>query len=132
MNETNNEEIELNGVHYVRKDIVEQIVKANKEKPTNTDGMPYVICRGHECGVHAGFLKEHDGNHATLVKSRRLWYWKAKEGITLSAVAKNGIAGDVTLPNELDEIWLGDVYEVIPCTQEAMDSIVKAGVREQS
>ena len=104
-----NEEIELNGVTYVRKDSVAQA------KPTNTEGMPYVICRGHECGVHAGFLKEHDGNHATLVKSRRLWYWKAKEGISLS-----------------DEIWLGDVYEVIPCTQEAMDSIVKAGVREQS
>lgn len=59
MNETNNEEIELNGVTYVRKDSVAQA------KPTNTDGMPYVICRGHECGVHAGFLKEHDGNHAT-------------------------------------------------------------------
>ena len=118
-------EIKSGDVEYVRKDSIPQAV------PVNTDGMPYVICRGHECGVHAGFLKEHDGNHATLVKSRRLWYWKAKEGISLSAVAKNGIADDITLPNELDEIWLGDVYEVIPCTQEAMNSIVKAGVREQ-
>ena len=33
---------------------------------------------------------------------------------------------------ERDGIWLGDVYEVIPCTQEAMDSIVKAGEREQN
>lgn len=126
MNETDNKEINLNGVIYVRKDSI------TKAKPTNTEGMPYVICRGHECGVHAGYLKNHDGNHATLVKSRRLWYWKAKEGISLSAVAKHGIAADVTLPNELDEIWLGDVYEVIPCTQEAMESIVKAGIREQS
>ena len=66
------------------------------------------------------------------MKSRRLWYWKAKEGISLSAVAKHGIAADVKIPNELDEIWLGDVYEVIPCTQEAMESIAKAGIREQS
>ena len=119
MKETDKKEININGVIYVRKDSI-------------TEGMPYVICRGHECGVHAGYLKNHDGNHATLVKSRRLWYWKAKEGISLSAVAKHGIANDVTLPNELDEIWLGDVYEVIPCTQEAMESIVKAGIREQS
>lgn len=34
-----NEEIELNGVTYVRKDSVAQA------KPTNTEGMPYVICR---------------------------------------------------------------------------------------
>ena len=126
MNETDYKEINLNGVIYVRKDSIPET------KPTNTEGMPYVICRGHECGVHAGYLKNHDGNHATLVKSRRLWYWKAKEGISLSAVATHGIANDVTLPNELDEIWLGDVYEVIPCTQEAMESIVKAGIREQS
>lgn len=26
---------------------------------------------------------------------------------------------------------LGDVYEVIPCTEEAKDSIEKAGIREQ-
>ena len=120
-----NDTINFNGVDYVRKDSIPQAV------PVNTEGMEYVICRCHEAGVHAGFLKEHDGNHATLVKSRRLWYWKAKEGVSLSAVAKYGIKDDIKLPNELDKIWLGDVYEVIPCTQEAMDSIVKAGEREQ-
>lgn len=102
MNEKDINEINFNGVIYVRKDSI------TETKPVNTEGMPYVICRGHECGVHAGYLKNHDGNHATLVKSRRLWYWKAKEGISLSAVAKHGIAAEVTLPNELEEIWLGD------------------------
>ena len=128
MENTNNNpnEIKIGDVEYVRKDSIPQAV------PVNTEGMEYVICRCHEAGVHAGFLKEHDGNHAKLVKSRRLWYWKAKEGVSLSAVAKYGIKYDIKLPNELDEIWLGDVYEVIPCTQEAMDSIVKAGEREQN
>ena len=92
----------------------------------------YVICRGYYCGVHAGYLKKHDGNHVTLVNSRRLWSWKAKEGISLSAVAKHGIDSCCTLPNVLPEIWLGDVYEVIPCTEEARDSILEAEVREQN
>lgn len=48
MNEIDNKEINLNGVIYVRKDSIPEA------KPTNTEGMPYVICRGHECGVHAG------------------------------------------------------------------------------
>ena len=65
MNENDSNEINLNGVIYVRKDSI------TETKPVNTEGMPYVICRGHECGVHAGYLKNHDGNHATLVKSRR-------------------------------------------------------------
>lgn len=117
-------EIEINGTAYVRKDSVQQT-------PTNKEGLPFVICRGYYCGVHAGYLKAHDGNHAELVDSRRLWSWKAKEGISLSAVAKHGIDASCTLPNVLPEIWLGDVYEVIPCTEEAKDSIEKAGIREQ-
>lgn len=124
----NDNEIEINGETYVKKSVIE-----NKSfNATNTEGLPYVICRGYYCGVHAGYLKDHDGNHATLANSRRLWNWKAKEGISLSAVAKHGIDSSCTLPNALQEIWLGDVYEVIPCTEEAMDSILEAEVREQN
>ena len=49
MNETDYKEINFNGVIYVRKDCIPET------KPVNTEGMPYVICRGHECGVHAGY-----------------------------------------------------------------------------
>lgn len=121
-------EIEINGETYIKKSAID-----NKSfNATNTEGLPYVICRGYYCGVHAGYLKEHDGNHATLVNSRRLWSWKAKEGISLSAVAKHGIDSSCSLPNSLEEIWLGDVYEVIPCTEKARDSIMEADVREQN
>ena len=47
----------------------------------------YVICRGYYCGVHAGYLKEKDGNHVVLNEARRLWNWKADKGISLSDVA---------------------------------------------
>ena len=126
--EKENNEIEINGVKYVRKD---SICKSSYPA-INTEGMKYVICRGYYCGVHAGYLKEQDGNHVVLVNSRRQWWWKASSGISLSSLAMNGLDSSVNLPCEVPEIWLGDVYEVIPCTDKAKDSIQKAGVREQS
>lgn len=123
-----NDTMTINGEEWVRK----SSITATEAKAVNTEGLPYVICRGYYCGVHAGYLKEHDGNHCRLVNSRRLWSWKAKEGISLSAVALHGIADNITLPNALDEIWLGDVYEVIPCTEIAAKTIQEASIREQS
>ena len=84
----------------------------------------YVICRGYYCGVHAGYIKERDGNHVVLNEARRLWKWKAVKGISLSEVAKYGIdAFGSKVCTKLAEIWLGDVYEVIPCTDEARKTI---------
>lgn len=126
-----NETMTINGEEWVRK----ASIPANTAiayPATDTAGLKYVICRGYYCGVHAGYLKEHDGNHATLINSRRLWYWKADKGISLSSVAMDGISGDVSLPCALPEIWLGDVYEVIPCTDKARESIEKAATREQN
>ena len=123
-----NDTITINGEEWVRK----SSIPVTEAKAVDTEGLPYVICRGYYCGVHAGYLKEHNGNHCRLVNSRRLWSWRAKEGVSLSAVAKHGIAGEISLPNALDEIWLGDVYEVIPCTETAAKTIQEAPIREQS
>lgn len=130
MNKTDTqiETITINGEEYVRKSSLPKV----QETAVNTDGLPYVICRGYYCGVHAGFLKKQDGNHCELVNSRRLWSWKAKEGISLSSVAMHGITSSTELPCELPEIWLGDVYEVIPCTESAMKTIQEAPIREQA
>ena len=91
------------------------------EKTTKPE---YVICRGYYCGVHAGYIKEREGNHVVLNESRRLWKWKAVKGISLSDVAKYGITADGSkVCTKLDVIWLGDVYEIIPCTDAARKSI---------
>ena len=87
----------------------------------------YVICRGYYCGVHAGYFKEREGNHVVLNEARRLWKWKAAKGISLSEVAKYGIdASDSRICTKCGEIWLGDVYEVIPCTDAARKTIEEA------
>lgn len=124
----NDNEITINGEEWIKKS---SLPPSSEKNAVNTEGLPYVICRGYYCGVHAGFLKWHDGNHVRLVNSRRMWAWKAQQGITLSAVAKYGITKDTDLPNVLDEIWLGDVWEIIPCTETAAKSIQEAADYEQ-
>jgi hypothetical protein len=84
----------------------------------------YVIARCYSAGVHAGEVVSVDGENVLLKDSRRLWSWKAKEGIALSGVAQSGIKASeckVDLVNPL--IYLTGVCELIPCTKVAEESI---------
>jgi len=51
----------------------------------------YCICRTYSSGVHAGKVVGVYGDEVTLENSRRLWSWKAKDGIALSGVAQYGL-----------------------------------------
>ena len=85
----------------------------------------YVIVRTTGAGVHAGVLSERAGKNVVLTNSRRIWYWKG--AFTLSAVAIKGIDGSSSkLGAALDEIFISDVWEIIPCSKKAQDSITGA------
>ena len=84
----------------------------------------YVIARCYAAGVHAGEVVSVDGENVLLKDSRRLWSWKAKDGIALSGVAQHGIKTSeckVDVNNPL--IYLTGVCELIPCTRVAKESI---------
>lgn len=83
----------------------------------------YVICRCNSAGVHAGVLVSQSGDEAVLKDSRRLWYWKAKQGIALSGVAQHGITSESKLDAVNPDIALTGVIETIPCTDAAKESI---------
>lgn len=88
------------------------------------DGMPYVILRTYSAGVFAGYLKERDGKEARVLKSRRLWYWSG--AASLSQLANEGVSNpdECKFPAEIKgEHVLTEVIEVIPCTEEAKQSI---------
>lgn len=82
----------------------------------------YVIVRCKDAGVHAGVLVSKNGRSCVLKESRRLWYWKAKKGAFLSAVAKYGIHEDSRIGCEVD-LELTEDCEIILCTAEAEQSI---------
>lgn len=82
----------------------------------------YCILRCAQAGVHAGVLVSQDGDRAVLRSARRLWSWKAQDGVALSGVAINGLAGgkiDTLVP----DIALTGVIETIPCSDYARESI---------
>lgn len=83
----------------------------------------YVIARCYAAGVHAGEVVSVDGENVFLKNSRRLWSWKAKDGIALSGVAQYGIESESKIDAVNPEIYLTGVCELIPCTDAAKDSI---------
>lgn len=87
----------------------------------------FVIVRSRDSGVHAGTLVSIQDRTVRLTGSRRLWYWKAAKGHTLSGVALHGINTSASkIAGELGEIVVLDACEIIPTTAAAGQSILGA------
>ena len=73
----------------------------------------YVIARCYAAGVHARTVESVDGENVILRDSRRLWSWKAEDGVALSGLAQYGLkSGKVDAMNP--RIYLTGVCELIP------------------
>ena len=83
----------------------------------------YVIARCYAAGVHAGTVVSVDGENVILSDSRRLWSWKAKDGVALSGVAQAGVQSGVKIDLLNPEIALTGVCELIPCSAVAKESV---------
>lgn len=81
-----------------------------------------VIIRTYSAGVWFGKIDEKSGNEVIVSNARRLWYWKAKQSISLSAVAQYGISSESKVAPEVPYVWL-EAIELIPATKEAIKSI---------
>ena len=84
----------------------------------------YVIARCYSAGVHAGEVVSVDGENVVLKDSRRLWQWKAKDGVALSGVAQHGVQENGTKIDVLNPIiYLTGVCELIPVADEVRENI---------
>ena len=84
----------------------------------------YVIARCYSAGVHAGEVVSVDGETAILKNSRRLWSWKASDGIALSGVAQKGLKpGSSKLDEVNPEIYITGVCELIPVANGIRENI---------
>jgi len=110
------EEIEINGKKYVLKG-------SENLKAENVDGMDYVIIRGDRSGVFAGYLKSRKDREVELVKSRRIWYWDGAASISQLAVDGTSKPENCKFPCVVENQWVLDVVEVIPCTEKSRKSI---------
>lgn len=119
----NKNEIELNGVKYIRADSIRQ-------KAEDLDGMPYCMVRTYSAGVFAGYVAKRDGKEATLKNARRIWYWDG--AATLSQLATDGTSepDKCKFPCAVEEVTLTEVIEIIPITDKAKKSIDEVPVWE--
>lgn len=82
-----------------------------------------VIIRTYSAGNWFGVLVEKSGAEVILKDARRMWYWKAAQGISLSACALYGIdAKQSKIVEPVSSVWL-EAIEIIPCTESAITSI---------
>ena len=102
---------------YVRKSDAQPVMAAN------TEGLPYVIVRCRNAGVHAGYMVSRDSETLVLTHARRLWRW---HGRTLSGLAIEGTDNvDMCKFGDPIDVTLNgtDWCEIIPCTETARESI---------
>ena len=116
-------EIEINGVKYVKKDSISENVQAPL-----LDGLKYVICRTYSAGVFAGYLQSRTGQEVVMVFARRLWYWDG--AASLSQLAIDGVSKpqNCKFPQEVERVELLQVVEILDVTEKAQKSIKSVGV----
>lgn len=83
----------------------------------------WVIVRCRDAGVHFGKLKSYEGREVVLEESRRMWYWVAEKGHTLSGCAIHGIKKSSKIAGKIDKIILLEACEIIKCSKSSADSI---------
>lgn len=86
----------------------------------------FYIFRTYSAGVFFGNKKHLKGTEAIVINCRRLWSWSGAASLTQLAVegTKNPTGCKFTMTvTDPDGVYLPQVVEIIPCTQEAINSI---------
>ena len=81
------------------------------------------IVRGDRSGVFFGEIKSREGKEVVIGNCRRLWYWEG--AASLSQLAAEGVKRprDCKFTVTVEELTVLDAIEIIPCTEEACESI---------
>ena len=89
-------------------------------------GLPYVIVRCRDAGVHAGYLVSVKNRTVELAGARRLWYFRVPMGSPafLSGVALDGLDAEGCTIGAPVNVTLTESCEIIECTEKAKKSIV--------
>lgn len=103
---------------------------AKKETTKASKKAPYIdqysVIRTNSAGCWFGKIVNEYGDKIELTDARRLWRWHAKEGISLSGVARVGIVHATSrIEAACESVWLAPI-EIIKATTESINSIINA------
>lgn len=115
---------------------IKQILTMFAAKSDDAPFTPHIgkrcIIRTYASGVFCGEVVAQSGRMVELRDSRRLWAWKAADGISLSSVAVNGVDPEgCRFPEPVPEMTVLDALEIIPASQKALASIDACPVARQ-
>jgi hypothetical protein len=121
MEKLNVNEIEVNGIEYVRKGTQEAVAE-------KVDGLVYCIVRTYSAGVFAGYVKSRNGQDAVMIDSRGIWYWDGACGLSQLAVDGTVAPANCKFTVSVSKRELTQVIEIIPCTEKAKKSILSVSI----
>lgn len=112
-------EIEINGIKYIPKDLVNESV-------TNTEGLRAYLVRSYAAGVHFGYIKSIEdtlsGIVVTLINTRRVWSWCGAASLSQMAIdGVNDPDNKCKFSVEIPENKIIDCIEIIPLTKKAFE-----------
>jgi hypothetical protein len=113
-------EVEINGVKYVRKDAI----PINASVPMAKNGACIVRCES--AGVFFGEIIKTDlanGGVVELRNARRLWYWSGAASLSQLAVDGTAKPKECKFPTPVPQITLAKCIEIIPCSAKAVESL---------
>lgn len=121
---TSIDSITVEGKEYVPKESV-------KKMAVDCEGKKYQIIRAYGAGVFAGYVEKRNGQEATMIKARRLYYWDGAS--TLSQLAMEGVKKPLNckFPCEVERVELLQVIEILDCSEEAKASIQGVAIWKQ-
>lgn len=96
-------------------------------KNKNQENKKFIV-RTDRAGVFFAEIVERNGSEAVLRNARRLWYWDG--AASLSQLAMEGVKrpADCKFTVTVDECIVLGVIEIIPCTEQAINSINSVAV----
>lgn len=120
-------EVELNGIKYIRKDSL------NENKMAEfVDGLQPVLIRSYAAGVHFGYLKSKEdtlsGRVVVLLKTRRIWYWDGAASLSQMAVEGVNKPENCKFSMEVESNEIVNVIEILPLTDKAFINLKKVSV----
>ena len=112
--------IKIDNIEYVPKDTYEPAEKM--------DGLNYVIVRGENSGVFAGYLESKKGREVILLNARRIWYWSGASSLSQLAMEGTSDPSNCKFPCEVKKVEILDVIEVLECTEKSRESIKSVNI----
>lgn len=110
-------ELEINGVTYVRKDSI-------KNEVINKEGLKAVLVRTYSAGVHYGYLKSYEdtpsGRVVVLVDTRRIWCWSGAASLSQMSVEGVKNPDKCRFSIKIPENEIVNAIEIIPLSEKAL------------